>query len=280
MGRDLVLSKIDRVFYYQELLNKFDNAWVDIIPSSVSDHRLLCLHIDFSIPNKKIPFRHFNAWTSLSGYEEVVKNAWEIVVEGCPMYQVVSKLKNVKDALIRWNKKKNGDMYDKARELRALASAAQAEFDENPDDELLQMKLKELRLAATEAETVVESYLRQKSRCIWLHDEDRNSRFFYVSMKTRNRNVIKCVEDGDVKITLKPDIEKHITSFYKDLYYQEELPQCDWKFVDFILKLAEEDIKQICKWVTTEEIEHVVNEAKHDKAPRPDGFNSHFFKHN
>lgn len=262
MGSNLVLSKIDRVFYNQILLNRLDNAWVDFIASSVSDHRLLCLHIDLAIPIKKIPFRHFNAWSSLAGYDDVVKSAWDIEVGGCLMFQVTSKLKNVKDALVKWNKEANGDMYIKARDLRSLADSVQADFDINHDNESIQRHLKELKAAANEDETVVESYLRQKSRCIWLHEGDSNSKYFYTSMMTRrNRNVIKVIEEGGMKLTSKPDIVNHITSFYKDLYNQEDLSSDNWDFVNYIPKLSKADVTQICRWVSTDEIEPVVREV-------------------
>lgn len=111
LGKDLVLSKIERVFFNQQLLDFFDNVWVDVFSNSVSDHRILVLHVDFVVPKLKIPFQHFNAWASLDGYRNVVDEAWKIELEGCPMYHVVKKLRNVKFALINWNKTENGDMF-------------------------------------------------------------------------------------------------------------------------------------------------------------------------
>lgn len=41
-------------------------------------------------------------------------------------------------------------------------------------------------------------------------------KFFYISMKARrNHNAIKCIEDGDLMLSGKVDIELHITNFIK-----------------------------------------------------------------
>lgn len=69
-------------------------------------------------------------------------------------------------------------MYAKAKELRSLADTSQAAFDEDPDNESLQLDLKKHRVEAETAEKIVESYLRQKSRCTWLREGGMNSNFF------------------------------------------------------------------------------------------------------
>lgn len=280
LGRNLILSKIDRVFLNQSIVDMMDSTWVDVISNSISDHRILCLHLDIVVHAKRIPFRHFNAWVSLNNYKSVVEDAWRVVVEGCPMYQVVQKLKNVRRALIRWNKMENGDLFAKAKDLRTIADVAQAEFDRNPFDTSLQMMVVESRKKA-EVELTVESYLRQKSRCIWLREGDRNSKFFYLSMKSRrNRNSIRCVEEGDSRITSKLEIEAHITDFYTKLYNQNKASSQHWDFDSYIPKLTDEDLASLCKEVTVDEIEKVIEDVNPDKAPGPDGYNGFFFKHN
>lgn len=61
MGNDLVLSKIDRFFYNDLMLEKCSNIWGDISSTSISDHQIITTHLDIIIPKKKIPFKHINA---------------------------------------------------------------------------------------------------------------------------------------------------------------------------------------------------------------------------
>lgn len=69
-----------------------------------------------------------------------------------------------------------------------------------------------------------------------------------------------------------------ITDFYKDLFHQSKDARLHIPVDLDFPKLSEDDVKELCKLVTPSEIEAVVLES--DKAPRPDGFNGHFYKYN
>lgn len=175
--------------------------------------------MDVAIPEGKIPFRHINVWSSFQGYKEVVKNAWSIPVEGCPMFEVVSKLKNVRSKLTSWNKPEVGDIHSIARKLCEQAEAPQRAQAQTPNRQELQIKLEEDRYAVEEAYAIEENFLRQNSRCMWLKEGDKNSKFFYTSLKIRrNRNAIKCIEADGQRLDNKISIENHISSFYKNLF--------------------------------------------------------------
>lgn len=49
---------------------------------------------------------YFNAWVRDSQFLKALKEAWDVQIEGSPMFSVVNKLTNVKIALIRWQKSK------------------------------------------------------------------------------------------------------------------------------------------------------------------------------
>lgn len=111
--------------------------------------------------------------------------------------------------------------------------------------------------------------------------EIRIPEFFYISMKAkRNHNAIKCIEDGNVRLTNKATIEDHSSRFYHELYNHESRTQAHWDLCDYVPKLSEDDIKSLCKWVTEEKIEAIVRNANPDKSHGPDGFNGFFYKDN
>lgn len=168
LGSNLVLSKINRGFCNLPLINSCQNSWVDIFSTTVSDHKYLTAVIDHNILNRKIPFRHINAWTRFPEYEKIIKDSWCIPTEGCLMYRVVSKLKNVQKNLSLWNKNKAGDIHKWADESLEIVEAIQRRFDEDPSNEEIQRQLKEAKGIVDEAYSIEESFLGQKSRCIWL----------------------------------------------------------------------------------------------------------------
>lgn len=173
LGKDSILSKIDRGFCNEVLLFKCTNNWIEIIASIVSDPKTLCAQLDFSLPAKRSLFRHMNAWAKLEGYKEIITEAWMIDVSGCPMFKVVSKLKKVKVELSAWIKSQAGNFHDQAKKLKEQADNTPKLYDTCPDNHDLQLKLKEDRLMADRACEIEESFLRQKIRNIQLREEIR-----------------------------------------------------------------------------------------------------------
>lgn len=59
LGKDLILSKIDRGFCKEAVLKWSSNAWIEIISYSLRDHKLLCSHFDVTVAKRKAPLRRF-----------------------------------------------------------------------------------------------------------------------------------------------------------------------------------------------------------------------------
>lgn len=83
IGDDPILSKIDRAFCNDSIMEKCSQSWAEITPTSISDHRILSVHMDLNIIMRKSPCRHINAWCKLKGYKDVITTAWSSNVSGC-----------------------------------------------------------------------------------------------------------------------------------------------------------------------------------------------------
>ena len=68
------LSKIDRVLVCSNFFNKWPEACLRVLPSRFSDHCPLFFSYKSSGFGPR-PFRVFNSWLKLEGFEEVVKEA-------------------------------------------------------------------------------------------------------------------------------------------------------------------------------------------------------------
>lgn len=280
-GSDLILSKIDRGLTNALLLKEYPNMWLEVVSNIISDHRILVLHyVDIAL-SKKGSFRFINSWAFFEGYKAVIENAWNTEVNGNPMFKVVSKLKHVKSALLKWNKEKVGDIFDEARIKMQEATDIQKLLDMNPSDTNLQTKAKEYREEALKLSHAEESLLRQKSRNIWLKEGDRNSKFFYTSLQIRRkRNEIRCLDIKEKRCDDLKLIEEHIADFYKDFFNQEDNSSIQWKEDYMLPKLNQDDIAFLSRLVTQDEIDKVIQNANPNKSPGPDGFNGFFFKNN
>lgn len=262
-------------------LESCSTACIDVKPNQVSDHRISPANFSFASSPRFSPFRHINAWSKVDGYKEIIASSWSIVVDGPPVYKVIKKLKELRSNISSWNKNTVGNFHDKVCSLAVKVEASQNLFDIDPLNLENQLLLKSDRVALDNAYSLEESLLRQKSRCSWLSLGDRNSKFFYSSLKTRRfHNSICRLEDDDGSSVIGPALKDLITRFYSNFF---DTPQGIRRPIPSGLNFpshSDEDVKVPCKWVSPSEIEDVVLNSSPDKAPGPNSFNGFFFKEN
>ena len=120
--------------------------------------------------------------------------------------------------------------------------------------------------------------LKQKSRELWLKEDDRNSRFVHLStLVWRRRNHIEEIklEDGSW-INNRSDIQ----SYFEENFKRTSEPHVPRDLENLIAPcISEEENRELCRIPSREEIRKVVFGMKSLKAPGPDGFPALFYKH-
>jgi hypothetical protein len=95
----LKLSKIDRVLVCQRFWNLWPNASVTALHRGKSDHIPICL-CTATINCGPKPFRFFNSWSTIPGFDEVVTGAlMNHVSRGPPDRVLASKLRAIKNSI-------------------------------------------------------------------------------------------------------------------------------------------------------------------------------------
>lgn len=111
---------------------------------------------------------------------------WEILVFGSPMYQLIKKLKNVKQVLIKWSKE--SCLLNPSNNCILAKDILQPIQRKLGDDPLNVGFLNEEKNAmdAYYEATKNEESMRLVSRTTWLKCGDNNARFVHTMQKIRN----------------------------------------------------------------------------------------------
>lgn len=155
-----------------------------------SDHNPLFLHCvkDSNIFASPTPFRFQPMWLSHVNFIEVVRPSWvQSVNFGCPFWNIMFKLRRLKQSLKLWNKDVFGNVYNKLGIIDAKISEIQQTATTVGDSEELW-----LQEVSAQSEYQRADLLKHKSRFSWLTDGDRNTSYFHRAIKMkRSSEVIK-----------------------------------------------------------------------------------------
>lgn len=116
-GVDKIECKLDRVLTNSDWYAIFPWSDTNFLLLGVSDHSPSVVDTGNRKDMRPKPFRFFYMWTHHEDFLEVVNKAWEIPVQGDPLFRVVQKLKSVKKSLKIWNMETFGRIDKKIEAL-------------------------------------------------------------------------------------------------------------------------------------------------------------------
>ncbi|GFY96656.1 hypothetical protein Acr_11g0009620 [Actinidia rufa] len=188
-------------------------------------------------------FKFFNMWAIHEDFQEIVERVWGTQIHGSAMFRLCRKLKLLKEPL-----------KEQVAELKPLA----------------------FRL--TEAER---SYCSQLAKMRYFKNSDKGTKVFHDMIK-RNRNkgqiVSLSLSDG-TRTTSNQEVSNAFVNYYKELLGTGS--NCAQLDKDILLdgKLVQEEQSNVLiRDVSDGEIKEALFSIGDDKAPRPDGFSSFFYK--
>lgn len=198
------------------------------------------------------------------------------------MFAVVKKLRNIKQALVAWQRGKPR-VDGRIKDLRDKLDNVQLKLLTDPTNEDVLLLERDSKRCLHDCLLLEESMLKQKSRDRSLSLGDSNTRYFYSLFKINTKkSVINNITNSDGNCFTSP---KEIETIFVDHFQSILGPTLNHQqgnsthlMSDELEGLNPEDSLHLCRSVTQVEIEVVIKEAFSNKAPDPDGFNTHFFK--
>ncbi|XP_060212118.1 uncharacterized protein LOC132639701 [Lycium barbarum] len=277
-----IFSKIDWAFANGEWLDTAPTCKVHYLPEGVSDHNPAHVTLVNSKPKQRRAFKYYNAWSTHPDFMGIVQEEWQTHIEGCKMYQVISKLKLLKHKLRRLHSNHFSNLLNEVDKDRAHLKEAQEKLQLDPLNDHLQQEERELSRKFKRSSYLAEMMLMQRSKATWLKLGDDNTKYFHSVIKQRRLGqTIFQLKDENQRIQHDPEeIAGIFVRFYKHMlgetggYTQKAVPG----FLANGHTLTIEQQVTLLGTYSRKEVKEAMFSINPNKSPGPDGYGSGFFR--
>ncbi|XP_060196348.1 uncharacterized protein LOC132625797 [Lycium barbarum] len=138
-----IFSKIDRVLVNGEWVDSMPDINAHVLPEGISDHCSMTVQLVQTPMNKKKAFKHCNVWSTHPEFEKIIQDAWNEQIDGYLMYQVVRKMKLLKQKLKVLHKSNFCNLVEKANQDREDLKKVQTQLQQDPQNTASQKEEKE-----------------------------------------------------------------------------------------------------------------------------------------
>ena len=217
-------------------------------------------------------------WLEEKSFVEKIKRWWKnCEVNGSAGLRLLITLKKLKEEIKEWNKNHLGDI--RCAKTGILEEIKNLDIQEEAhcltEEELARRT--SLKIDFEKKVKEEEISWRQRSRCKWLKEGEKNTKFFHGMASARSRkNRITSLVDGEVRLSDRENIVNHIKDFFATPYAKEEWnrPTLDNLQFDTI---GEANAAYLESEFEEAEVREAVFALRGDKALGPDGFPIAFF---
>lgn len=278
-GGDLVMKRLDRAIANLHWRLQFPEAIVYNLPRTHGDHNpiLIKLHGAPLLDRSHRLFRFEAAWLTHPDFNKMLQESW--LSNGNITETIDFFTAKVKE----WNLNVFGHINKQKRRILARVVGVQKATEKTPRRSLFELETRLINAynAILEREEIL---WFQKSRCKWIQYGDRNTKFFHAStIVRRRRSRISSLQDENGSCCTNDEKIKEITlSFFRNLYHDvgQSLDPTPFLNFDRGSRLNEQQLLDVLRPITPEEIKRVIFSMGSYKAPGSDGLHAKFFQAN
>ncbi|GJT66353.1 RNA-directed DNA polymerase, eukaryota [Tanacetum coccineum] len=249
------------------------------LDKNLSDHRPILLR-EMVTDYGATPFRLYHSWFSFHGFDDMVRTAWNsfVLEDSNGMVRFKKKLQMLKKEIRSWvavhKRKQSGRLIDIQEKLSGIDHI----LDQGGvSDEILLSRMELTKQMQDIKSTAVRDQM-QKAKIQWAVEGDENSKFFHgiVNRKRVHLSVKGVMVDGewvDEPNRVKEEFRSHFANRFQDT----GVSRCRLNF-RFPSRLTADQISDLEKPVSSDEIRKAVWSCGENKSPGPDGFTFEFFR--
>ncbi|XP_074297104.1 uncharacterized protein LOC141627782 [Silene latifolia] len=278
---DMMFSRTDIAMVNGEWLITFPDPTIIFHPEGLFDHCPCTMTLCPMVEKRNGSFKYFNIWGQDYDFLPIVKSVWDGCVDGIRMFQVVKKLKALKQPLKEMYTTKFANIETTTKVALLHLHNSHMKLHGDPTNLSLQQDVKIATDAYKELGQARRSFLSQKAKVQWMDDGDDNTNYRQSLLKARRmQNRVLVIQDRHGVIhVIAQGIEGAFEEYYGYLLGISR-PLCDVHVptVSQGSLVTEEHTQILIKEVTDQEIKDALMSIPASKAPSPDGYTSKFFK--
>ncbi|XP_074299876.1 uncharacterized protein LOC141631053 [Silene latifolia] len=216
---DLKFSRIDRTLVNDSWLLEFPNTITIYHPEGVFDHCPCTLQLNSEVRNQNRSFKYFNMWGKDPNFHNIVQGRWSDQLYGYKMFQLVKKLKFLKQPLKELNRTGYANIETTAQVALKHLHSVQMQLQGDPTNVDLQQAVKVADILYKDRGQALRSFLAQKAKAHWMRDGDDNTHYFHSVIKARRmqNRILGIYEMDGQNHTTSTDIEAAFVKYYKHI---------------------------------------------------------------
>ncbi|XP_062075585.1 uncharacterized protein LOC133779669 [Humulus lupulus] len=283
----MVIGDFNEILSLQDRIGKKITTKISkvvFLPEGIFDHSPILVHITLEMQLEKKPFRYFRMWQEAPGYEGKIQTSWNLPVAGTPMFQVVSKLKRLKQVLVSINREGFSDIQQTEFKAGLLLKELQEQLQKDPFNDRLITQEQLAREQYLYCHKAYLMFLAQKAKVVWMVNGDENTHIFHASLKARRiqNRIMSIKTKAGVWVDSPTNIKQAFLDYYQGLLgtammHRKTVSRSIMKLGP-VLNAAH--IQDLTIDFSTQEVKDVIFAIPGLKAPGPDGYSSYFYQDN
>lgn len=218
-GDSRLFCKLDRALVNDMWFLAFENSTANFHAPGPSDHSPCVVNWNLNISREKSIFRFCTMWTRDPQFLPLVIEAWNIPVQGTPMYKVTQKLKEVKRRLKSLHRLEYAKISEKVKDKAFQLARIQDDLASDGGNSSLQEVEK---CASEEYQSLLRAeleLLQQRTKLDWLTLSDQNNAYFHSKIKEKRaaKRITSVFNFKGDLVTNERDVENeflnHFSSF-------------------------------------------------------------------
>ncbi|GJZ47836.1 RNA-directed DNA polymerase, eukaryota [Tanacetum coccineum] len=273
------MSKLDRFLISEGLLSLFPSISALCLDKYLSDHRPILLR-ELAVDYGPTPFRFFHSWFSKKGFDKMVEETWKNTdfMEENSIIKLKKKLQALKSSIKQWLSEEKQLSGAAIRSIQERLTVLDKSIDQHKCNEEMVNERTNLLKKLQDLKANISIDMAQKAKIRWAIEGDENSKFFHgIINKKRSQLAIRGVlVDGDwisEPVKVKSEFHNHFSN-----RFAEPTTQGITFDTPFPNRLSPDQIKDLERLVSYDEIKCAVWDCGTNKSPGPDGFTFEFYR--